>query len=122
MALFRSVCAGVGVVSGKCPHLRPRSFQSIPGFELLQAGSLHTGRILVTGDSTGAVLLTTRPTREGKYLRSLEVRVSDLGIAHRREKWYLQIRFISSRLEVLEVSCGLRSGLRICLSYHDIRL
>jgi hypothetical protein len=45
----------------------------------------------------------------------------DLGIAHRREKWYLQIRFISSRLEVLEVSCGLCSGLRIFLSYHDTR-
>jgi hypothetical protein len=63
-----------------------------------------TGRILVTGDSTGAVLLTTRPTREGRCLRALEVRVRDLGIAHRREKWYLQIRLISSRLEVLEVS------------------
>jgi hypothetical protein len=44
-----------------------------------------------------------------------------LGIAHWREKWYLQIRFVSSRLEVLEVSCDLCSGLRFCLSYHDIR-
>ena len=83
---------------------------------------VFTGRILVTDDPTGAVLLTTRPTREGKCMRALEVRVRDLGIAHRREKWCLQIRFISSRLEVFEVSCGLRSGLRICLSYHDIRL
>jgi hypothetical protein len=39
-----------------------------------------TGRILVTGDSAGFLLLTTRSTREGKYLRALEVRVRDLGL------------------------------------------
>jgi hypothetical protein len=117
MASPRSVCAG-----GNCPQLRPRSVQSCPGFELHITSRAFTGRILVTGDSTGAALLTTRPTREERCMRALEVRVRDLGIAHRREKWYLQIRFISSRLEVLEVSCDLRSGLRICLSYHGIRL
>jgi hypothetical protein len=35
-----------------------------------------TGTILVTGESAGFLLLTTRPTREGKYLRALEVRVA----------------------------------------------
>ena len=44
-----------------------------------------TGPILVTGDSAGFLLLTTRPTREDKYLRALEVRGRDLGTAHRRE-------------------------------------
>jgi len=62
---------------------------------------------LVTGDSTGAVFLTTRPTREGKYQRALEFHVRGFGIAHRRGSWFLQIRFVSSRLEVLEVSCDL---------------
>jgi hypothetical protein len=44
------------------------------------------GRNLVTGDPAGYLLLTTRPTRQGKYLRALGVRVRDLGIAHRRGK------------------------------------
>ena len=35
-----------------------------------------TGPILVTGDPAGFLLLTTRPTREDKYLRALEVRVA----------------------------------------------
>ena len=62
---------------------------------------------LVTGGSTGAGFLTTRPTREGKYQRALEFHVRGFGIAHRRGSWFLQIRFVSSRLEVLEVSCDL---------------
>jgi hypothetical protein len=63
-----------------------------------------TGPILVTGDSAGFLLLTTRPTREDKYLRALQVRVATWVLLIGAEKWYLEIRLTSSRLEVLEVS------------------
>jgi hypothetical protein len=47
-------------------------------------------------------------TREGKYLRALEVRVAIWVLLLIGEKnGSLQIRSISSRLEVLEVSCEL---------------
>ena len=40
-------------------------------------GWLFTGRLLVTGESNGAVFFfTTRRTREDKYLRALQVRVA----------------------------------------------
>jgi hypothetical protein len=61
IALFRWVCRDC-----KCPQLRPRIFQSIPGIDILQTGSVQVGFLL----------LTTRPTREDKYLRALEVRVA----------------------------------------------
>jgi hypothetical protein len=65
MPSFLSVCA-----RRKCPQLRPRSVQRCPGIELIQAASwFFTGRNLVTGDSAGFLLLTTRPTREGKSPR-----------------------------------------------------
>jgi hypothetical protein len=79
--------------------------------------------LLVTGESNGAGFFTTRPdTREGKYLRALQVRVAT---------WVLLIgeKMVAPDENHFEPPTGvagewwplLRSRLRFCLSYHDFR-
>ena len=45
-----------------------------------------TGRILVTDESTAAVLLTTRRIREGKRFGALEIRARNFGAQLRRKQ------------------------------------
>jgi hypothetical protein len=77
-ALFRSVCR-----RGECPHLRPRSVPSCPGFEILQAGFLQV-------DCSSPVSRMALFFHHSTYTRRqvpARARSSrrDLGTAHRRE-------------------------------------
>ena len=65
----------VGLRPSYVPSLAP-SFIPIHSRNRDLTNWFCAGRNLVTGDPAGFLLLTTRPTREDKYLRALQVRVA----------------------------------------------